>query len=267
MKFSGKLLISDLDLTLLNDEKKISEKNIQAIKYFVDKGGRFTVATGRSFAGAKPYLDLLPINAPVITYNGALISDRLGNELWSSYLPGETVNYVYKCIDLFKSIGVQIYTPDKMYVVKKNCETEAHMKREIIPHEYCGINDVPNKWIKILMADDPEVLDKAKEYLDGMNPPFRTVKSEIQFLEFLETNTCKGNAMKKISQMIKIDTSDVIAVGDNMNDYEMIVNAGIGVAVDNAFKDVKNIADIICTDNNSSPLAWIVNYYEKLLTF
>ena len=74
-EFTGLMLVCDMDGTLLNSKLEVSDENVRAIEYFVDNGGVFTIATGRMELGVRKYLRILPVNAPVILYNGALIYD------------------------------------------------------------------------------------------------------------------------------------------------------------------------------------------------
>ena len=82
-KFDGILLLSDMDGTLLNGSSTVSPENLSALRYFMAEGGRFSVATGRSKPGMEHFLESLPINAPAVIYNGAVVYDfEAGCPVW-----------------------------------------------------------------------------------------------------------------------------------------------------------------------------------------
>ena len=79
--FNGYLLVSDMDGTLLNSNGRLSKENIAAIEYFVDNGGKFTLATGRMLPSVKRHIEKIKVNLPVIMYNGTKVYDYNTNEV------------------------------------------------------------------------------------------------------------------------------------------------------------------------------------------
>jgi len=102
---------------LLNSKLEVSEENIKAVSYFVDNGGIFTIATGRMELGTRKYLEVLPVNAPVILYNGALIYDFNKEErIWTCGFRQDIRNLLKELLDRFPYLGIEIFPGGTMFI-------------------------------------------------------------------------------------------------------------------------------------------------------
>lgn len=264
LPFEGKLLVCDMDGTLLNSSSKLSCENSTALRRFVDGGGLFTVATGRMEQSVIEYLDALPVNVPAIVYNGAGIYDfRQGRLLWQANLDAAVAGPVSMVMEKFPGISVQVYHGGRTYFVSENEYSEAHRIREHFEPVRAKLEEVPEPWFKIILAWDPQKLSDVEEFLKGFDLPFRQVYSEPQFLELLNPDATKGSALKVLIGLLGIDRSSVISMGDNLNDIELIKEAGTGIAVANAHSSLKAAADLCCTDNDSHAAAEVISWIEK----
>ena len=115
----AKLFVTDMDGTLLNSQRKITDKVKLAIKKAVKAGVIFTVATGRMHISALPYVQELGIDVPVITYNGALIKYASGDEVFASYLDKQLVQSLVDYAQE-QNIHIQLYSDDKLYYSQEN---------------------------------------------------------------------------------------------------------------------------------------------------
>ncbi len=263
LPFEGRLLVCDMDGTLLNSNSLVSSENKAALKRFVEGGGLFTVATGRMEQSVMRYLSDLPINVPAIVYNGAAIYDfKTGRLLWEDNLSSAVVGPVEKVMERFPGIGVEFFHGGRTYMVTENEYTVAHMLREKIQPVITKIEDIPQPWQKIIFAWDPEKLKPVEEYLKDFDEPFRTVYSEPYFLELLNTNTSKGQALKVLTGMLGLADACVIAMGDNLNDVELIEEAHVGIAVENAHGKVKAAADVCCTHHDRHAVSEVIEWLE-----
>lgn len=295
--FKGRLLVCDMDGTLLNSSSKISEGNIKALERFVKGGGLFTVATGRMEKSVMPYLDKLPVNVPAIVYNGAAIYDfKTDRMLWQANLDTAVAGAVRDVMERFPGISVQVYHGGRTYFVSENEHSEAHRIREHFEPVRTGLDEVPAPWFKIILAWDPPKLKAVEEFLRGYETGcngsacgwgakddwtakggeavkdsessdnkalFRQVYSEPQFLELLNPEATKGSALKVLIGMLGIDRSCVISMGDNLNDIELIEEAGTGIAVANAHSAIKDAARMCCTDHDSNAVCEVINWLEN----
>jgi Cof subfamily protein (haloacid dehalogenase superfamily) len=266
MKTTKKLLISDMDGTLLNSKHEISDENYNAIREFISSGGLFTVATGRMTKTVFPYLSRLPVNAPAILYNGAAIYDfKKEKMLYENHLPAyESLEFIAGIINNFPDAGIEIFQGNEIYLLKENDETIKHFKRESLPSKITPLNEVPKMWYKIIIVWDPENLKKVDEYMraTGFDVKFKGLRctySEPQFIEILSTDCSKGSALNILTEMLGIDTANVIAIGDNLNDLEFLNEAGLGIAVDNAHPELKKNADELTVNNDNHALSSVIN--------
>lgn len=296
--FKGRLLVCDMDGTLLNSSSKISEENIKALHRFVEGGGLFTVATGRMEKSVLPYLDVLPVNVPAIVYNGAAIYDfRTQRFLWQADLDTAVAGAVKDVMEKFPGIGVQVYHGGRSYFVSENKYTDAHRIRENFEPVRTGLDGVPAPWFKIIIAWDPPKLKDVEEFLrsyeadseatnskatnreapnsgmtnsnaavraaESRKAHFRQVYSEPQFLELLSPAATKGSALKVLTGMLGLDSTCVISMGDNLNDIELIQEAGTGIAVGNAHSALKAAAVMCCTDHDNDAVAEVISWLEN----
>jgi len=261
--FKGRLLVCDMDGTLLNSKSELSAVNKAALDRFTAGGGLFTVATGRAEKSVILHLDMLPINVPAIIYNGACIYDfKAGRLLWQSPLPAGMIEPVKQVIARFPGIGVQVYHGGSAYFVIGNKYTRAHAIREKFKPIIMEPEDIPQPWFKIILAWDPPKLEDVDRFLKSFDIPFRQVYSEPQFLELLNEDISKGSALKVLEKMLEPERYCVVAMGDNMNDIELLREADIGIAVDNATEQLKASADLCCTCHDLNAVSEVIGWIE-----
>jgi len=266
--FKDILLVCDMDGTLLDSNKQISRENREALEYFVEKGGRFTIATGRMELGIVQYMPQLPINAPAILYNGSLIYDFQKKEtLWCRLLSSDVRSVLIHLMERFPQMGVEVFYGGQMYLLKENDKTDMHRKRANFSPRRASIEEIPDGWNKAILAWEHEKLKEVEKYIlenviDAASP-FYTVFSEPVFLEILSKEASKGIALKELIRILGISHSKVIAVGDNLNDIDMINAADIGIAVDNAHEELKKVADYCFPHNDNHAISKIVEWLDK----
>lgn len=263
-----KLIAIDLDGTLFDSKKNISKENKEAIKLAKEKGIKIVIATGRPVNGVLPILEELGLNDNadyVIIYNGAKVYNVGTKEIiFSSTINGKTVKALY---NESLRLGVNFHAfrkNEELITPKHNPYTDVESKINNIPdnlYDFNKIND-NDEFLKAMMVDSDENITKT---IENINPVFSTeysmVRSSKIFLEFLNKSTHKGHALKALANYLNISLEETMAIGDAGNDLPMIINAGIGVAMENAFPEVKAHADKITLDNEHSGVAYaILNY-------
>ncbi|NDO19055.1 Cof-type HAD-IIB family hydrolase [Lachnospiraceae bacterium MD329] len=265
-KFDGMLLCTDLDDTLLTDNKQVSEKNRKAIDYFKSEGGLFTFSTGRVPMGARLILEYVVPNAPIVCFNGGGIYDFSENKiLWSRKLDSDAISaveYVDRRLDF---VGIEICTEEKIYFSKINAKVREHQILEKLPDNDLDYHDIPEVWQKVLFMTEEHELNTVRRTIS--ESPFADkytfVQSSPWYYELLPKNSTKGDGLIQLGELCGIDRSRIIAVGDNENDLEMVKMAGVGIAVENAIPIVKNSADYVTADNNSDAIAKVIYDLEN----
>jgi len=268
-----KMLVTDMDFTLLNKEKKVSVRNREAVKAAIEKGVHMVVATGRIYTSARIYARLLGVRTPIIASNGAIIREAAFNN------PEDTENTIYKdtlnaetikkMIELSHKYGFfcHFFTEDTIYAEKLVNVSLRYTEW----NKYLGEEDK----VKIVIADDIEkalVQDNVKILkgivVDNDSEKIQSFRNEIEGtgivsatqsmnnnLEMMNKGVTKGSAVKILAQMYGIDRKEIIAIGDNENDMSMIEYAGLGIAMGNAEESLKNVADYITGDYQEDGVA------------
>lgn len=263
-----KLFVTDMDGTLLDAERHISEHNRQKIAQAVQDGMIFTVATGRMYKSALPYAKELGIDVPIITYNGAMIKTVGGELLDVEHIPSDLVREVVAFADELGQY-VHIYTDSDLYYREKCAESDwyehaAGIKGIAVGDRLPEINKgIPKMLIMAKSADMiPEMLQKFKERfgdrLQGQN-------SDPTYIEVMAAGVSKARAVLKLAEMYHLSPKDILAIGDSGNDIEMIAAAGVGVAVANAKQIVKDTAAYQVCSNQENGVAEAIDrfFYDK----
>ena len=254
-KFDGYLICTDWDGTLYFDGE-INPKNIEAIKYFCDNGGKFTVCTGRFINFIKGFSDQIKPNTYAITLNGAVITDEAGDILHEGYVDTEQITQ--SIIDILQSSNnlikeVLIY-PKELGSALRLGNDASNIKSAISSHK--------NIYKSVLIADDPVELEN---FINSYTPKFKDtynyVRSWPTGLEIIKKSNSKSVATLRLKE--KLNSKTLICVGDYENDIDMIESADIGYAVDNALPKVKSIADRITVHAKDGAIAQIIYDLEK----
>ena len=259
--------MTDLDGTLLDDEKNIAKEDIRAINEFREKGGHFAAATGRGVAMAKRIIDELDIRTPCVIFNGAAVYDFKADKfLWHSDMPETADKYIRMLEKEFPDIGVEILHEKEVYVTDNNQTVVEHMAFEKLTPVYRKLEDVPKEGrFKVLIAYPPEKIHKVIEFTqehckEGVN----WVHSSPMYYEMLPEGISKASGVRKLVEILGFQDKFVAAAGDYGNDRAMIAEADLGAAVDNALDSVKEAADIIVSDNNHAPMSEIIEHIRRL---
>ncbi|APX72369.1 Cof-type HAD-IIB family hydrolase [Companilactobacillus allii] len=286
-----KLIASDMDGTLLNDKMKVSERNIQAIKDAQANGIEFLIATGRGLSEARPFLDGR-VNTGYITLNGAEVFDEEQNLASSNPISRESE---HKLVDLLHKYNVYFEVVTDKGIFSDNKELRVSSLAQLLVSLNPGttyeqayndtlerIKMTPMKFVdnydhifsdesyhimKLLAFDsknDREV--KLHPLTNEINQSIKNVvvtSSSPNNIEVNSVDAQKGIALMKYAKLRGIKQSEIMAIGDNLNDESMIREAGIGVAMDNAVSAIKEIADEFTDNNVNDGVAQIIQKVIK----
>lgn len=265
-----KLIVSDLDGTLLDGKRNISDRTKELISEFVRKGGVFSFATGRMESSAGKYIEYLNINSPSIIYNGAKVADiRKDKVIYEAKLDFETAKKALK-LSLGYDWDVLLYINKKIYVNRITDVIEEYMVKDGVECEAVGnlyefLEEDPTK---ILIIGNPDYFEPYVSKLKGaITSPVNYVRSEYNYLEILPHGISKGEALKRLAEELNIPIDEVIAIGDNLNDLSMIREAGMGVAVENAHPEIVKNAKYVTKSNDEDGVAEVVYKVIKGIAF
>ena len=259
-KFTGVLLASDYDNTLLDTESarrsggeapRVSERNQAALRYFMEQGGRFAVATGRALAALEHFVDEIPMNAPAIICNGAALYDFSARE----YLDYILLNR--EAYPLLESV---------IHAVRPNAYTRQH---EHLTHttvrEDASLLEVPQPLTKVIFEDEHAALEALRDRL--LAQPWiqecEMAFSAANLLELTGRGASKGGMVRRLAARLKIPMDHVYCVGDEANDITMLRAAAQGFAPANCVDAVRACGATLVADCRHDALAEVVDILDQ----
>ena len=262
-----KLIAIDMDGTLLNGENKISQANFDAIQQASKNGVKVVLASGRPLVGFKRYLkelNLISEDNYAVAFNGALVQNSNGNEIISkTTLTIEDYKDLY---NLSKNLKVNIHalTEDTVISPKDTEYTRHEAKLNHISNDIIAVENVPSNTtiVKVMFVDEPEIIEGIMDRIpEEVSNKYTVVRSAPFYLEFLPKSVNKGVGVAALAKRLNIKQEEVICIGDAGNDIHMIKYAGLGVAMGNAFPEVKRAANFITRTNEQDGVAFIINKF------
>ena len=266
--FENWLVVSDIDGTLNNKIRKLPKRNYNAIKEFTDRGGNFTLASGRLQSSLERNYNRITPNQPAIVLNGAGLYDyKQRKMLWRSTI-GEKgrnfVKYIARTFDdLFKSVDIGVYFDDYVYIVKSGLLAKSTMYFDKAPQEFVkSVDDIPDEgWMKVIFWSNPITLGKLKDVVRSMENPDANFMSSSDFsFEMLQKGTHKGVGIMKLANMLHIEKSHVAAIGDYYNDWDMLKTVGLPACAGQAPKAIHDICKFEACHCNHGCVADLLEY-------
>ncbi len=246
-----KMIITDLDNTLLRSDKSISEYTISTLMKYQDKGIKIGFATARSKQSSSRFLNQFTPDV-FIGYGGAV--SFAGEEVISRFdIPADiSSQLINKCLQ----------EPDILYVHATN-ESVAYTNRvdtsdaDLSHYKYVDFTLNDNiSYLKIsIVTSNPHVVERIASNFPMLDLLRYTGEN---LYRFANRNAVKWKAVKAVAEYYNINTDMVVAFGDDINDLEMIKNCGVGVAVENGIEEVKSVAKFICDISDNDGVAkWL----------
>lgn len=266
----SKILFSDLDGTLLKDDKSISETNRIAIQSMIENGHYFAICTGRPVASGRIVAKELGLTIPgcyMVCFNGSVIYDCAADRVIEEY--SMEFDDVITLFEKAKMAGIHIHTYNDTDILALAHTKEldyyrlrSNMNYKIIPNLIDGVSKNPQKCL-LVSLDDRYKLEK----FQNDNAPW-TEKSMTsffsceQYLEYVPKGVDKGFGMRRLTSFLGLAQEDVIAIGDERNDISMLQAAHVGIAMSNSHPDVFSYADVVTeADNNHDGVAEAIYKY------
>ena len=267
-KFDGVLLVTDLDSTLLNRCRRISEGNRRAIEYFEREGGLFTYVTGRTPFGTKVILDQMTPRIPFGCLNGGGIYDANANQyVWRADLDPQAEKLIDFVRERFPEVGIELCGFDAAWVLRRNHIVDEHMALEGLRFADATFGEVKDLGIaKVLLMTEADRIEELAEALSShpLSSEFAFVQSAEQYYEILPRGASKGALLLRLAEMLGISRGKTVAIGDNHNDVSMIRAARLGVAVANATPPAKSAADLVLdVTNEQDAIAHLIAHLEN----
>jgi len=242
-----RMVVSDLDGTLLSEDHRLTDEVVDAIRQFTSQGGKFTFATGRPLLTVRSVVERLDPDLPFILCNGAVIADR--NRIWEkSLLSLSGLEGLLREADS-RGLTVLLFYDHEVRIMRRTPDAEAF---EIKEETRCVLAERNrDRWLEvqkiILMGDIETSKSLWHKHAEGFREQYSVFQSEHNFWEIMPANQSKGAALRRLMNFMNLRPQEVLAIGNQMNDLDMLQTAGIGAAVANSHPLLKEEADYVCT--------------------
>lgn len=268
IRMDVKLIALDLDDTLLNNERQISDENAQALRACADRGIYVVLCSGRAEDAILPFVRRLEIAGKeagryLVAINGCSIFDlHTRQQIFCRKVESDILIRTNEIAEKY-GLCSEVYTPDTIYYPEYNEWTKLDV-------DLCGLKGVEvedyksllkNPFTKMLVPGEPEKLLKLQDELRAEFGNRAVIfTSKPYFLEILPPNCGKGEAITWLAEHIGIPVSTTMGFGDSMNDESMIRMCGYGVCMKNGLQAMKDAADFVTEyDNDNSGIGKFIS--------
>lgn len=261
-----KMIVTDLDGTLLNENSKVSNETKLYLKELKNMGYVIVIATGRIYASALKATDGAGFANYLITDTGSSIYDM--SSLQPVYKNNIDKKIVEKLLDYYNDNFRYIYICDKNNIYKYSDDVENNNIVKTTKDKNFILKSATDiSHISIAMKNNDEVIKLYYKLLDDIKEvDFNIMQdsfAERKWIEISAKNISKYNAISSLANLLHIDNSEIIAFGDGLNDIDMLEKCGQGIAMKNALIEVKIIANDITSDDNNHD--GVINYLKENL--
>jgi Cof subfamily protein (haloacid dehalogenase superfamily) len=262
-----KLVVVDLDGTLLNSQHEMSARNEKALKDAIAKGVQVVLATGKTYVSAKALIERLGLTTPGIYNQGLTIYEADGSISLQKTLDPAIARQVLTFAE-DRGFSMVAYSGSKLLVRALNSEieqltTKYHepMPEEIGPLQNI-LDDMPINKLLAIKAGEPGKITALRGQLDKqLDGKGKLIQALSDMVEILPPGNSKGIALRALLDRLIVAPENVLAIGDAENDIDMIQLAGIGVAVGNAHQKLMDVADYVVATNDNDGVAQAVERF------
>lgn len=279
-----KLIVSDLDGTLLNEKSELSQENVDALLSAQKQGIEIAIASGRNYGNVSAICRNAGLNPHIISNNGSFVFTKEGERIQSYSLEKQHVRHAIDWLQdrryfFMVCCAEHIYTPRKAAELLDDdynnatnrspeiTEEKSREGKEHLLNQECIMfiddfyelieRDVTFGNVSVITVD-LDKLQAGRTYF-GTYPGMSMTIAGKHIFEMIHTSASKGNALECLTKHLRIPLQETLAVGDNFNDLSMLKKAGISVAVENAEEEVKKICKHVTLANIENGVAHIIN--------
>lgn len=268
------LIALDLDGTLLTDDKKISHQNKEILAKVIDEGHIVVIATGRSIRSSIDYYYELSLQTPMVNSNGAVVHHPK-DKTWGFYhepIPYQTFQEIVQSSRSFGVYNIMIERDDTIYFDQYDEEILEifHAVNTDAPLDFV-IGEIDQKLTHdpttMLIYPHPHQFESLQKHFakyHGKSIEFKTWGPPLNIIEITKYGVHKAVGLQKVAEHYKIPQERIIAFGDQVNDLEMIEYAGVGVAMENAIDELKEMADYMTRTNEENGVQAFLEQFLKI---
>ncbi len=273
-RLSYKLIACDLDGTLLNDAKELTPENIEAIKSLTAAGIHFVPCTGRTYGEIPVEVRENPDINYIIYSSGAAVLEKSTGKIYDAYFPRELSCEIFDLLCEYDT-EMMVHSNGDSHVNAATADVKVYSEHFHMPRSFCELIPATNVHVEnfsdfvhesntvemfcCFFANEAELLEcreRLSKYKDII-----IAASDPNNLEIGYISANKGDAMLRLAELLGIKRVDTVAVGDSKNDMTMLERAGLALAPDNAWGELKEIADAVICSNNEHVAAYLADAF------
>ena len=275
--YESYMIISDLDGTIIPHGGVVSEANKRAIESFRVGGGHFGIATGRIPEAAAGYLGGVAITAPSIFFNGSMLYDwphehvLVTKPLTVQGAPDLWPRFAALCLERFPKACIEVYTQEDCHIISNPRYDDPRLPHEHYRYCHSDLADLADvrktPWLKFFVCADPADLRELEREAEvfGTAACSHHFYSEANYHEFVAKGVSKGSMLEAIRKMPVFSQTKIIALGDYLNDRELLEAADIGIASGNAHDELKALADFTGCRAEDDLIVWLLEHFACLM--
>lgn len=265
------MLVLDLDGTLTNSRKELTEPTRKALIEIQEDGKKVVLASGRPINGVLPLakkLELERFGGYMLSFNGGRITQcATGEIVYNKVLPKDVIRPIFDFVKTYPGVDIISYDDER---ILSGIQSNEYTEKEsfINKMEIVQVEDLPSHLDfpvnKLLIPGEPSILEEIipvlqKKYHSLLN----IYRSEPYFLEVMPQNIDKAYSLQKLLSSLGMSADSMICCGDGYNDISMIEYAGLGVAMANAQPIVKESANFITKSNDEDGILHVINMFLR----
>ena len=274
--YESYMIISDLDGTIIPHGGVVSEANKRAIESFRAGGGHFGIATGRIPEAAAGYLGGVAITAPSIFFNGSMLYDwphehvLVTKPLTVQGAPDLWPRFAALCLERFPKACIEVYTQEDCHIISNPRYDDPRLPHEHYRYCHSDLADLADvrktPWLKFFVCADPADLRELEREAEvfGTAACSHHFYSEANYHEFVAKGVSKGSMLEAIRKMPVFSQTKIIALGDYLNDRELLEAADIGIASGNAHDELKALANFTGCRAEDDLIVWLLEHFACL---
>ena len=259
---SYKLLVSDVDGTLVDKQKRLTPATIDAVGRLEAAGMRFTIISARPRSGMMPIVDALGIEGPMAAFNGGFVFHRDGRVDSHDTIDEAVARGVFALLDGLP-VDIWVFADDRWYSstdqgVHVEHERVAANQEPVLGEDFAPLLDRADKIT--FVSDDPPVLQELHARIDARFKGRATVaQSQTYYLDITALAANKGDGIAALAAAAQVPLAQVVAIGDQNNDLPMLTRAGLAIAMGNAPANVQAAAAHVTAANDADGVAHAID--------
>ena len=242
-----KMVATDIDGTILGESFEFSPTVVDCVKNLTSSGVKVVLVTGRMHLSALKLAKKLGLKTPIVSYQGGLIKEQDGNPLYQKNLDSKRAKEVIKWAKE-NNVHINLYLDDILYVENDDIAVRRYTGERYIPYKVCNFDDLEIKNVNKILAIDFNSAERVSEWVEFLSkkmPELYIVKSTPYFCEISNPEAKKSCAVEFLQNYWGLKKEEILCIGDQNNDIELLKAGGVAVAMGNGTEQLKQVADFV----------------------